>query len=497
MRRIILYWLLAAVFLPVSCMQDPVSPENDLDEPVVGYDAASLTRASVILTGSFKDSPEITEYGFEMAENSFGEGESQTIANPPKDGKGYFTYQAALSPGRVYNVRTYFTNGVARKYSKTVTVKAPTTSVATVSDVSLSYGRLTARILDDGGTPVREVGFCWSEAAEPEIIKRHKIEAEMGEDNTFSLDLSHFPWGKIYYFLAYAENSSQSSGEAFGYSLHPVELEVSDDLPVDIADPAFARVLIDQYDTNRNGALSYKEISSIKTLSFSTDGISDIGEIRMMPLLTSLSCRGSSSGSGGLEQLDLSGNPLLRQLSVRGNRLKVLDITPCPDLESLDATLCPQLEIIYIRAEQKDLAEQVFKKDAHTSFLLDPESAIPIPDAHFRKYLVDRFDRNGDNRISVSEAAAITRIDVCTDDIQTVAGIEFFDNLTQLRCAGSYGASGNLPLGRLVELDVSENLSLNVLDCTANPALTQIWLKSGQSIETFNYDSGVATVHYK
>lgn len=475
-------------------MQDPYSPENDLNGPDVGYEAESLTRAAVVLTGSFEDSPEITEYGFEMAENSFGEGAGDVFPNPPKDAQGRFTYWAALSPGQVYSVRTYYTNGVDRKYSKTLTIKAPTTSAATLSEVSFSNGSLRARLLDDGGSPVRAVGFCWSESPDPESIKRNRVPAVLAGDNTFSLNLSSFERGRVYHILAYAENASQSAGEAFGYSLHPFEIAVTDDLPVEIADPAFARVLLEQFDANKDGTISYKEMKSIQVLSFNTDGISDIGEIRLMPALTSLSCKGSASGAGRLTQVDLSGNPLLRQLSVYGNLLEVLDVAACPDLETLDATSCPQLQTIYISTEQWFRAARDFKKDTRASYLLHPKAVVPIPDAHFRKYLVDHFDQDGDDQISGSEAVAITRIDVSSDEIETLSGIEFFDHLTWLNCSGSH--EGLLALGRLRELDVSWN-PLTYLNCRYNPCLSEIWLKTGQRIGTFYYDSSITSVKYK
>lgn len=475
-------------------MQDPYSPENDLNGPDVGYEAESLTRAAVVLTGSFEDSPEITEYGFEMAENSFGEGAGDVFPNPPKDAQGRFTYWAALSPGQVYSVRTYFTNGVDRKYSKTLTIKAPTTSAATLSEVSFSNGSLRARLLDDGGSPVRAVGFCWSESPDPESIKRNRVPAVLAGDNTFSLNLSSFERGRVYHILAYAENASQSAGEAFGYSLHPFEIAVTDDLPVEIADPAFARVLLEQFDANKDGAISYKELKNIQVLSFNTDGISDIGEIRLMPALTSLSCKGSASGAGRLTQVDLSGNPLLRQLSVSGNLLEVLDVAACPDLETLDAAACPSLKTIYLSTEQWLRAPRDFKKDAGTAFQLHPKAIVPIPDAHFRKYLVDHFDQDGDDQISGSEAVAITRIDVSSDEIETLSGIEFFDHLTRLNCSGSH--EGLLALGRLRELDVSWN-PLTYLDCRYNPCLSEIWLKTGQRIGTFYYDSSISSIKYK
>ncbi len=494
MRRICLYWFLAVLLVPVSCMQDPYSPENDVAEPVVGYDQESLTRVAVTLTGDFEASAEIKEYGFEMAGNASGDGTAEVFANPPKDERGHFTCRVALTPGQVYNVRTYFTNGVARKYSKTMTLKAPATSVATLSDVSFANGRLTARVLDDGGTPVREVGFCWSESPDPGSIKRNRVPAVLEADNTFSLNLSLLEWGKVYHILAYAENAFQSSGDAFGYSLHSFELAVTDEMPVEIYDPAFARVLVAQFDTNRDGAVSYRELKAIETLSVNTDEIADIREISLMPALTALTCKGSASGTGRLTGLDLSGNPLLRQLNVSGNALTTLDVSPCPELETLNAASCPWLQIIYLSTDQWLRADQNYRKDAQTSFMLHPKAIVPIPDAHFRKYLVDIYDIDEDDQISGAESAAITRIDVCTDEIETLAGIEFLDHLSWLNCSGS--SNGLLALGRLVELDVSHN-PLTFLDCTANPCLSVIWLKTGQEIESINYDSSVSSIYYK
>ena len=49
----------------------------------------------------------------------------------------------------------------------------------------------------------------------------------------------------------------------------------------------------------------------------------------------------------------------------------------------------------------------------------------------------------------------------------------------------------------LTNLDVSNNTALTFLWCHYNPYLTEIWLKTGQSIPTFRYDSSKATICYK
>ncbi len=46
-------------------------------------------------------------------------------------------------------------------------------------------------------------------------------------------------------------------------------------------------------------------------------------------------------------------------------------------------------------------------------------------------------------------------------------------------------------------LDLSGNLSLKTVLCFQNPYLSQIWLKSGQTIQEFLYDDFVSTIYYK
>lgn len=83
---------------------------------------------------------------------------------------------------------------------------------------------------------------------------------------------------------------------------------------------------------------------------------------------------------------------------------------------------------------------------------------IPIPDANFKAYMVEHFDTNGDSEISYEEALAITEINVNTDNIATVSGVEYCKNLTSLVC--SYGL--------LTSLDVSNNTALRQLECYSN-----------------------------
>ncbi len=482
MKRLIPVILLLGL-LPTACLQDSISPANEPQAPTVGYDAESLTRTSVILTGSLGKGTDIAEYGFELAETSFSGGEVAVFSNPPKDADNNFSMSVTLKPGGFYVLRSFISNGSVMKRSPEISFKAPATAVATVSEVTYSDGMLHASVLDDGGRSINEVGFCWGESPYPGVIRRNKLASTLDASGTFSLNVTTLEIGKTYYILAYAENSSDGN-DAYGYSENPYELVLSDDYPVTIEDPAFSRYLIANFDRNRDGAISYREIAEITAINVSTDDVRSLKGIELMPRLASLTCTGLSSGSGLLEELDvsrnpeltvlkcannritaldLSNNPRLKTLAVDGNPLTVLDIWTCPDLTVLTALRCTQLVTIYVAPVFTRQTHDGFKVPDSVTYELAPVAPIPFSDANLRRYLVDRYDNNGDDQISVAESAAITTIDVSTDYVLSMSGIEFLKNLTVLVCCGS--EPGN---GRLEELDVSQNGKLLYLDCQCN-----------------------------
>lgn len=115
---------------------------------------------------------------------------------------------------------------------------------------------------------------------------------------------------------------------------------------------------------------------------------------------------------------------------------------------------------------------------------------IEIPDAAFKQYLLDNFDSNQDGCISYSEALEISFINVYTDNIESLSGIEYFSNLVSLVAtpkhdgAHAMGMGGGQDTGywrdsgltlndkrvsgKLKNLDISQNLKLEYLDCSGN-----------------------------
>ena len=83
-------------------------------------------------------------------------------------------------------------------------------------------------------------------------------------------------------------------------------------------------------------------------------------------------------------------------------------------------------------------------------------NGIFFADENFKAYCVENFDANGDGRITLEEAQAVTAIDCSGKNIASLAGIEYFSNLKALNCSDNTF---------LTTLDVSGNTSLTTLAC--------------------------------
>jgi hypothetical protein len=520
-----------------SCIPDPVAPDNDPDLPTIDIGPKMQSRLFIQLTGSFIPRPDIVEYGFEVAENAFGVSPDTLILNPPKDSETSFSCTLQLRPGITYVFRSFMASTLQKKYSKVITRQMPATSAALLSDVSWQNGRLTAMLLDDGGRHVSEMGFCYGKSAELKEMKQNRIPCTLEGDHTLSARIPELEFGQIYYFRAYAENSDEAANEVYAYSPSTLSLTYSEDFPAPIADPIFEQYLTRQQDRNGDGVFSYRDLVQVTEIQVRTDSITSLAEIRRMPLLTSLSCCGSTPGKGLLDTLDVSGNPLLETLNCKNNRLTGLDVSDNPALNDLDCTGNPLLTQLWLNAGQT-LASLQYDADITTVCYrgdIPPEvdSGIVIADPNFKAFLLNAFDQDKDGFLSEEEAESIVTLNISTDNIASISEIVHFSRLSQLICTGSASLGGKLTEldlsgnpeltylncdfnqlkslnlapnpkltylscqgNQLSSLDVTGNLALRYLSCINNPSLTEIGLLSGQTI-SLQYDIGTAELVYK
>ncbi|MBR4227482.1 MAG: hypothetical protein IKR72_00040 [Bacteroidales bacterium] len=116
---------------------------------------------------------------------------------------------------------------------------------------------------------------------------------------------------------------------------------------------------------------------------------------------------------------------------------------------------------------------------------------IDFADENFKAYCVENFDKDGDGEVSLIEAEKVTHIEVLTNHISSLQGVEFFSNLISLSCSGAGGSysPGNPSAfsanGRLETLDVSKNKSLEYLVCFCNN-INQLDLSENRNLTYLN-----------
>lgn len=88
---------------------------------------------------------------------------------------------------------------------------------------------------------------------------------------------------------------------------------------------------------------------------------------------------------------------------------------------------------------------------------------ITIPDIEFKNYLLNNFDFNEDGEISSREVLGIESINLCSDNVSSLEGIEKFSSLKALSVNGSSPG-----MGKLTAIDLSNNHKLEELSFLNN-----------------------------
>ena len=355
-----------------ACVHDPEAPDNKPEVPLVSVDESSVTRVSMLVKGQFGgDMSSVTSYGVEISDELFEAGGTyQTLVPQDVTAEGFSVGVTGLKANTTYYLRSFISNGHSKMYSNTLAQKTPESSVASVSDVSVSEFYLTAVIEDDGGREITDLGFVWGTSSQRESIRRERrIPATLDKDGkTFALPLSLLGDG-THYVLAYAEDDKSGTG----FSRILCKVVINDEDEVDIEDPKFKEYLLDNHDLNVNGKISFGELTAISNIDAVTDEIASVREVAGMPLLESLNARGSEPRKGKLKSiplgsnssmtavdcsnnqltgLDLSNSTGLRSLNVSGNDLPTLNCSTLMDLKYLNCLDNPNLATLYLSIAQ-------------------------------------------------------------------------------------------------------------------------------------------------
>lgn len=312
------------------------------------------------------------------------------------------------------------------------------------------------------------------------------------------------------------------------------------ELGIHIPDENFRDYLVENFDKNGDGEVSRDEALLVKTIDCSNKDINVLSGIEYFVNIQTLICRYNNltslslSANTDLRTLDCSDNRLssidinscteLSQLYCRRNNLTALNVMRNTKLAYID---CQENQLNHLNIRRNPGMRTVICFDNNPGFVVYMASSqtsvnvsvgaikdytdiagVVIPDVLFEDYLISNFDRNGDGSIDNTERDAVTDITCRGLNISSLEGINAFSNLLTLDCSGNKLTSLNLtsakltvvccndnrlsainvsvcsalewlycPGNALIELDLRNNLSLTVLDCTENAGLKKVYLK--------------------
>jgi Leucine-rich repeat (LRR) protein len=195
--------------------------------------------------------------------------------------------------------------------------------------------------------------------------------------------------------------------------------------------------------------------------------------------LTTLFC-----GNNNLSSLDLSQNLMFESLSCSFNELSSLNLANGNNINVTNMNLTHNPYLGCVEVDDAVYAETNWTfVDPAVNWNEDCDlCTVNIPDANFKAALVGNtsINLNGDNEIQCNEASSyVNSINVQSDGISDMTGIEAFLNLYSLKCAGNSFAA----------LDLSNNEELVILECGSNPSLTQLNLTSNEELEQLKVGS--------
>jgi len=217
-----------------------------------------------------------------------------------------------------------------------------------------------------------------------------------------------------------------------------------------------------------DGLFPKSKINEVKELSISHENIEDLTGIEYFTELEKLECDNNK-----IKKLDLSNNTKLTRLNCSDNQLTELNLKNGNNTSiiNFDARDNPDLKCIQIDDETPAIDHYApyqsykWKKDDQCRFSEDCSrdvtiNYVVIPDIEFEKSLqtYDNAAGKGDGLIPKSNILNIKELNITLRNIKDLTGIEAFNSLEKLQCAGN----------DLKVLDLSNNTLLTTLNCSNN-----------------------------
>jgi hypothetical protein len=276
-------------------------------------------------------------------------------------------------------------------------------------------------------------------------------------------------------------------------------------MPIDdksFPDDNFRNYVLEKIDTDKDGILSLKEAEDVKNISISINSeIKSLKGIECFSKLEDLTCSFNqiteldlrnnkalkllNCGCNNLEKLDLSNNVKLEELYCFSNHLDNLNLSKNTLLKRLDfednniskIELSPNVDLEYLYCVGTGLSKLDLSRNTKLTRLVCDEGVEVIrkieisedvfEDGIFRNY-ISGFDIDKDGYLSTEEIKAVNNVDVSETDVESVEGIEAFQQLDSFNCS-------NTKIRRLTFGDEEEIvISFGSIDASNNPELEEL-----------------------
>ena len=214
-------------------------------------------------------------------------------------------------------------------------------------------------------------------------------------------------------------------------------------------------------------------------------------DLSSVPELERLNCSNTP-----LKELDLSGSRQLKTLQLRSVGLESLDFSGAPSLEFFECygSLVKELDftglqhLMSIQVEGSEVTSLIAKNNPELWWVACPNNKIEYLEIQdCEKLSMLHFGRNQVHTLTGwTNIGAITEL-YCDNNLLTTLDVSGMPELRDLFCE----------YNQLSSLDLRSNYHLSQVGTYYNPGLKDIYLRPGQEIYFLGYDETVTTLHYE
>ena len=204
------YLLLCSLALLLAACDEDTEATNFAPQVTTG-DATGIYRKGVVLSGSIQatGTPNAKSYGILFSEL---ESMAEYVEHPVTDAKSDFSIQLSnLTPGTTYYYCAYahssysIAKGQVKKFTTTES-NAPIFATITTVGSEITTCKVSASLLDEGGSEIELSGFCWKIVGEGEPTTNDHVQNASISNGSMNTELTGLEPDTEYLIRAYATN---------------------------------------------------------------------------------------------------------------------------------------------------------------------------------------------------------------------------------------------------------------------------------------------------